>query len=240
MTTRPFLLAILLLAALPFSSRGALIISEVCFNEVGSPADGEWIEIFNNGASAITLTDYKIGDEETMNGTGATEAMFKFPVGASIAPGEVQIVSGGATRFNVVYGKFPTYEWAAEEAAIPDMLPYATWDPDGGIINMSNTDDQAVLLDPTDKIIDKVSWGNTFAFNPAVDITGNLDGQSIERINPYVDTDTASDWRLGPGTSPAASRSTPGTVPVPEPTTITLLLSGCMALANGRRARHTA
>jgi hypothetical protein len=119
------------------------------------------------------------------------------------------------------------------------MTIYAAWDPDGGVLNMSNTNDQAVLLDPSDTIIDATSWGNNFAFNPSVEITGNIDGQSIYRPNPYADTNTAADWILFPATTaiPAAQRSTPGTVPpVPEPSTIILAI-GCIAAACGMRRR---
>jgi hypothetical protein len=215
-------------AAIAAPSHAALLISEVCFNEVGSDTTGEWIEIFNNGSSAVDLTNYKIGDEETNGGTSTTEAMFQFPSGASIGPGAVQIVAVSATRFNTVYGFLPTYESSSTDAGVPDLTIYSAWDPDGGQISMSNSNDQAVLLDPLDAIADATSWGNTFAFNPAVDITGNLDGQSIERIDPYSDTNTAADWHLGPTTSPAATRSTPGTVPaVPEPAT---LLIGVMSV----------
>jgi glycerophosphoryl diester phosphodiesterase len=230
-------LALLFAGILFLPSRGALLISEVVFNEVGSTADGEWIEIFNDTPNVIDLSNYKIGDEEASGGTSTTEALFQFPAGASIAPGEVQIVSGGATRFFTVYGFNPTYETAATDAGVPDMTVYAAWDPDGGILNMSNSNDQAVLVDGTDTVVDATSWGNNFAFNPSVDITGNIDGQSIFRPNPYADTNTASDWTLGPTTSPAATRSTPGTVPpVPEPSTIILAI-GCIAAACGIRRR---
>jgi hypothetical protein len=227
----------LLASAIALPSRGALLISEILFNEVGSTADGEWIEIFNNTGATIDLSNYKIGDEETNGGTSATEALFQFPAGASIAPGQVQVVSGGATRFFTVYGFNPTYETASTDPTVPDMAIYSAWDPDGGIMNMSNTNDQAVLVDPTDTIIDAASWGNTFAFNPAVDITGNVDGQSIYRANPYSDTNTASDWQLYSSNAvPAAQRSTPGTVPapIPEPAALTLAIGGLLAIAAAR------
>jgi hypothetical protein len=235
MSLRLFSLAILftLIATLP--SRGGLLISEVLFNEVGSDTTGEWIEIYNNTPSAIDLTDYKIGDEETSGDSSLTEALFKFPAGASIGPSEVQVVAVSATRFNTVYGFMPTYETAGTEAGVPDLTIYSTWDPDGGQISMSNTNDQAVLVGPADTFVDKVSWGNTNAFNPAVDITGNLDGQSIERINANVDTDTSADWKLGPTTSPAATRSTPFSVPVPEPSTLVLLIGGLLSFVARRQ-----
>ena len=229
-------LALLVASTLFLPCRGALLISEVVFNEVGSTADGEWIEIFNNGPAAIDLTNYKIGDEEASGGTSTTEALFQFPAGASIAPGEVQIISGGATRFFTVYGFNPTYEASATDAGVPDMTIYATWDPDGGIINMSNSNDQAVLVDGTDTVVDAASWGNNFAFNPSLALPV-LDGQSYQRTNPYTDTDTATDWAVvGDANNTAAERSTPGTVPVPEPSTILLAL-GCVGAACGVRRR---
>ena len=206
--------------------QGALVISEVVFNEVGSDVLGEWIEIFNTGPAPILLTNYKIGDEETSGGTGTTEAMHRFPVGASIAPGEVQIVAVSATRFNTLYGFLPTYEATATHAGVPDMTIYGpTWDPDGGAFNMANTNDQAVILDPLDAIADAASWGtSTFAFNPALGAA--LDGQSYQRINAYVDTNTANDWEtVGDANTPAAQRSTPGTVPVPEPSSLVIAIA---------------
>jgi hypothetical protein len=216
------------------STRAAVVISEVTFNEVSSDTTGEWIEIYNTGLLPVDLSNYKIGDEETSGGTSTTESLYKFPAGAMINPGEVQVIAVGATRFNTVYGFNPTYETSGTDLSVPDLSLYTTWDPDGGQINMSNTNDQAVLVDNTDTIIDAVSWGNTFAFNPAVDITGNLDGQSIERKNVLIDTNSASDWMLGPATSPAATRSTPFAVSVPEANAWLLMLA-CALGASGWR-----
>lgn len=228
-------IAILFVSITAPTSRGALLISEVVFNEVGSDVTGEWIEIYNDTPAAIDLSNYKIGDEETSGQSSATEALFKFPAGASIAPQQVQVIAVSATRFNTVYGFMPTYESGGTEAGVPDMTIYSTWDPDGGQINMSNTNDQAVLVDPTDTIIDATSWGNTFAFNPAVDVSANIDGQAIERINARLDTNTAGDWQLGTTGTPAASRSTPFSVPIPEPSTLALLLGSAIVFAARRR-----
>ena len=228
MSLKTFPIAALLAVIFTFPGHAALLISEVVFNEVGSTADGEWIEIFNNGSSPINLTNYKIGDEEQSGGTSATEALFQFPAGAVINPGEVQTISGGATRFFTVYGFNPTYETSATDAAVPDMTIYSTWDPDGGIMNMSNTNDQAVLVDGTDTVIDAASWGNNFAFNPSL-AQPVLDGQSYQRTDPYTDTDTANDWAVvGDANSTAAQRSTPGTVPVPEPAACVFIAIGAL------------
>jgi hypothetical protein len=208
-------------------------VSEVLFNEVGSDTTGEWIEIYNTGPAAVDLSNYKLGDEEASGGTSLTEALYKFPVGAVIASHQVQVIAVSATRFNTVYGFMPTYETAGTEAGVPDLTVYTTWDPDGGQINMSNTNDQAVIVGPADTVLDAASWGNTFAFDPALGTTA--DGQSWMRKNVFVDTDTADDWQLGPGTEVAAAqRSTPGSVNVPEPATLVFALSAA-ALAFVRR-----
>ncbi|HVT29656.1 MAG TPA: lamin tail domain-containing protein [Lacipirellulaceae bacterium] len=224
MSKRVLVYSLVLVALSAFPCFGGLLISEVLFNEVSSDVTGEWIEIFNNGSAPIDLSNYKIGDEETMGGTTTTEAMQQFPAGASIAPHEVQIVSVSATKFLSLYGFLPNYEATATDATVPDLLPYPTWDPDGGAFNMANGGDQALILGPMDEHVDAVSWGSSaFAFNPPLGTA--LDGQSYERINPFVDTDTATDWRAVADSSvPAVERSTPGTVPVPEPAGVVIAL----------------
>ena len=240
MRLRPIGLAALAISAatvlLPVTARGTLIINEVVFNEVGSDVTGEWIEIYNNGDATINLANYKIGDEETSGQTSLTEALYQFPSDAEIDPGEVQIVAISAARFFTVYSINPTYEASSTDPAVPDMTVYATWDTDGGAINMANTNDQAVLLDGSDLIIDAASWGtSTFAFDPPLGAA--LDGQSFERINANVDTDTASDWQATPGDT-ATARSTPFAVQVPEPGSIGLVAGAAMlALARSRRRR---
>jgi hypothetical protein len=233
MSIRKFLLSLLLGTALVVPSHAALLISEVVFNEVGSDTTGEWIEIYNTGPAAVDLTNYKIGDEETLAGTTATETMFQFPSGASIAPGQVQIVAVSATTFQTNYGFLPTYETSATNGSVPDMTNYLTWDPDGGQISMANTNDQALILGPADSVVDAVNWGNNTFLNPGL-AQPVLDGQSYQRINANVDTDTAADWAVVEGAT-AAARSTPGTVPVPEASTLVLAIVGMLSAFGSRR-----
>ena len=233
MNFRAFQLAGLMVATAATVGHANVLISEVVYNEVGSDTAGEWIEIYNNGATTVDLTNYKIGDEETKLGTSLTEALFQFPAGATIAAGGVQIVAADAARFNTVYGFLPTYQTnGTTETTVPKLNNYTPWDPDGGTLNMANTNDQAVLVNGTDisndAIVDAVSWGSsTFAFNPALVSAG--DGISDERIDPTTDTDTAADWRFG-------SPSSPGVVPsaaTPEPASLAVL--GLVAAAGLRR-----
>ena len=221
-----------ILAARPCAA--ALLIGEVLYNEVGSNTGGEWIEIYNNGAAAIDLSNYKIGDEETQSATSATEGMFQFPLGASIGAGAVQIVAVDASVFQTNYGFLPTYEVTGADASVPNLTLYTAWDPDAGLagntINMSNTNDQVAILDGSDAVVDAVNWGNTVYFNPGLNATTG-DGRSYERTNPLVDTDAAADWQIG-------NPSTPGVVPgVPEPSTIGLAALAGVGLGAVRRRR---
>jgi hypothetical protein len=230
MKKRMMLAALVALGLLQTRAQAALVISEVLFNELGSNTLGEWLEIYNNGAAAFNLSSYKIGDEETPGATSTTEGMFQFPSGASILPGQVQVVAVDANVFSASYGFLPAYEVSGSNATVPNLSLYSAWDPDGTTINMSNTNDQALILDGSDAIVDAASWGSsTFAFNPALGSAG--DGVSYERINPNTDTNTAADWRLG-------SVSSPGVVPaVPEPTTAILAAVAVMAVVRVRRAQ---
>jgi hypothetical protein len=229
MNIKSISLALLFAVTVAIPSRAALLISEVLFNEVGSDTTGEWIEIHNTGPGTIDLSNYKIGDEETSGATSTTEAMFQFPAGAMIGPGQFQIISAGATRFNTVYGFMPNYETASTEASVPDMTIYSTWDSDGGTLSMSNTNDQAALVDPSDAIIDGVNWGNNAFLNPGL-VQPVPDGTSYERIVASVDTDTAADWKLG-------TPSSPGAAPIPEPAGALLLTLAGMFFASCRRRR---
>ncbi len=224
------------LTALPAS--GALVISEALANEVSSDTTGEFMEVFNNGTTAIDLSTYRIGDEETNNGAtgmGSGEAMHFFPAGATIAAGEVQVVAASAQRFFDVYGFLPTYERAGTHSEVPDLTNDLDWDPDGGLGAMANGSDQLLILDSDDNIVDAVSWGNTFAFDPGVPATA-ADGQSYERKNVYVDTNTAEDWQLGPTNDVNVQRSTPGVANVPEPGSLALVAAGALlALRRTRR-----
>jgi hypothetical protein len=220
---------------------GAVLLSEVLYNESGGDAGGEWIEVMNTDQLLpFSVAGYGLGDEETSGSSSATEALYRFPAAASIPANDVVVVAVSATAFFAVYQFNPDFEFSATDPTVPDMILDPVWDADGGVVNMSNSNDQAVLVSPvtdTNAVIDAVNWGNTFALNPGVP-DSEIDGQSYRRIN-FTDTDTASDWELTPAdtTTPAAQRSSPGTLTaVPEPAALSLVgLAGGLALTRRRR-----
>jgi len=194
-----------------------LLISEVMY-DVGDEPEEEWIEIYNAGSTAIDLSDYKIGDEETQ---GGSEGMVQFPPGTSIAPKQVMVIANQAASFFGVYGFQPDFEVHNSDDTIPDLQVYAEWG--GSNMQLSNTGDEVLLLAADDSSFDALSWGSSIvAFDPsAKDVS---EGHSLERYPAYEDTDTAVDWRdqenPDPGrvdTSPPAPTPTPTPPPTPTP-----------------------
>jgi hypothetical protein len=130
-----------------------LLISEVLYNPSGTEPDGEWIEIYNPTPAPIDLSNYKIGDEETL---GGPEGMYKFPTGASIAAGDYVVVAGKATAFFSFYGFNPDFEFIISDPAVPDMTKYTAWSI--GTIGMANGGDEVLLLDGSDIAVDVVVY----------------------------------------------------------------------------------
>ena len=177
--------------------KNKLVISEIMINPLGIEPENEWIEIFNRSAIDIDLRGYKIGDSEIK---GDLEGMYALPDGAHVSAGQTVLVANQASLFAQNYGFFPDFEITDSEPEVPDLSKYRSWS--GGVINLSNSGDELLLLDPDDQIMDSVSWGNSiFAFNPSV--TKPQDGSSIERNPANIDSNRAEDWVilpiLGPG-----------------------------------------
>ena len=207
------LLSLLTLALLPAlylslpirASSPTLLVSEVLYDAIGDEPDEEWIEIYNADSSAIDLSDYKVGDEET---PGGGEGMLQFPAGASINPGQVIVIANKATAFFGVWGFNPDYEMVASDEAVPDMISYTAWA--SGSVKLSNSGDEVLILDGGDAIVDAMSYGNKTTF---FDLPGVSAGHSLERSPANVDTGTADDWIDQESPNPGSV-----TVPTPTPT----------------------
>lgn len=186
-----------------------IVISEVLYDPAGTEPDLEWIELYNLSASSITLTSYKVGDEET---SGGGEGMYQFPSAATINPAQVIIIANKATAFATAHGFNPTYELIASDATVPDMIKYNSWA--SGSVSLANTNDEVLILDGSNNLVDALSWGgSTFAFNPSAPDVAET--HSLERNPATTDTDTANDWIDQPTPNPG---SVSGGSPTPTPT----------------------
>ncbi len=198
-----------------------IYISEVLYDPEVNEPNGEWIEIYNPGRYRMDLSGFKIGDEET---PGEVEGMLRFPKGAAIWPGQIVIIANEAATFFSQYGFKPDFEMHDSDPTVPTLIKYAAWS--GGNIELVNTSDEVLLLDPGDRVHDAVSWGSsTFAFDPAApDVPA---GHSLERVPAGGDTDSAADWRDQPSPAPGEiDLSTPTPGPAPTATADTSVTPG--------------
>jgi glycerophosphoryl diester phosphodiesterase len=161
----------------------------VVYDAEGTEPAAEWFEIHNPTGSAIAIAGFKIGDEEN---AGGGEGMFVFPAGSVIPAGGVIVVANQAVQFEFDHGWKPDFELTDTDPDVPQLVKYTNWASGG--ISLSNTGDELLLLDPSDGLVDAVSWADSvWAFDPSVpDVAG---GHSIERFPAGADTDTAADWR---------------------------------------------
>ena len=212
-----FCLFALLVTLLPSLGRAQaaehVVISEVMYRPVGVQPDQEWIELYNPGSGAIDLSSYKLGDEETR---GQGEGMFKFPVGAVIAPNGVLVIANKAAAFATLYGFQPHYELSESDPTVPNLNKYSAWS--SGSVALSDDSDELILLDGDDSIIDIVAYGRSSypLFQPTVALVDKA-GISIERFPSDMDTDGFADWRAQIASSPGVVAV--GVLPPASPTT---------------------
>ncbi len=197
-----------------------LLLSEM----VVTPTGGEFIEIFNPGASSVDLSDVYLTDATFASGNtyyynivlaanagggGFSDFHARFPAGASIPAGGFQTVAlAGSEAFFAEYGVQPTYELFEDGAAdaIPDMreaLP-GSINGQGGL---TNSGEVLVLYQwdgASDRVadLDYVVWGDKAE---AVDKTGvALDGPDGDTlVSEYAaDTPIASQDVISAGAHP--------------------------------------
>ncbi len=179
-----------------------LMISEVLYDAPsGQPEPGaEWTEIYNGSHYFLHIGDYKIGDEETQNGT---EGMQEFPDDTVIAPGQIFVIARDAETFEGIWGFKPDFEIDSSDATVPDMTHYSGWA--SGQVALGNSGDEILLLDDQDLPVDAMSYGNkTTFYNPSV--ADAPAGNSLYRTDLSQYIDDASAWA-------ATTSPTPGFPP---------------------------
>jgi hypothetical protein len=192
-----------------------LLISEVLFDPLGFEPAAEWIEVYNYGRQEVVLSDYKIGDAAE---EGGHEGMYIFPPGAAISSEEAIIITPDAHGFELTYGFKPDFELYDTQPEVPDMIRDTDWAK--GSLSLSNSGDEVLLLSLLGSPIDLVSWGDSsYAFSPPVPVV--IEGHSIERYPPYVDTNSKDDWRDQSLPSPGKVDLTPIPTSTPLPSTAT-------------------
>ena len=193
-----------------------VLISEVAV----APAGGEFIEIWNRGASAVALDHYYLSDNAIYHRIAAgqpfsptlaydpqTDFLAQFPAGATIAPGELLVIQAASGDFSATYGACPSYALAAAGVAcgattVPPMLAPANGQIGTGAGTMLSNDREMVVLfcwdgtSSTVRDVDYVTWGTEF------DAETRIDKSAVPGYQP----DTAPTSQL-PALAPAATQS---------------------------------
>lgn len=177
----------------------ALRLTEVYYDTPGDDAQEEWVELVSWETAVYDLSDIKLGDEEK---AGGAEGMYRFPVGATIDPGQVIVVAQTAVGYANLTGTLPDYEFVESHPDVPNMRRFPIWA--SGDLALGNGGDDVLLLDERNQLIDAISYGDSTAvLAPAVGSV--LTGQSVERIPAHCDSNTAADWQ-------PQTRPTPGQI----------------------------
>ncbi|MBI2723816.1 MAG: lamin tail domain-containing protein [Chloroflexi bacterium] len=156
----------------------SIVINEVLYDpDGGDDASGEWVELYNPGATVVDLGGWSLAD------AAASDAL----PGGTIAPRGYVVIAASDS----FYEAYPNV--VAPVIVLGTRIGNA----------LGNSLDRLILRDGSGVVVDAVSWGDdTTAFSPAVpDVPA---GHSIERRTPGVDTGSSADWVDNDGPSPGA------------------------------------
>ena len=221
----------------------AIIISEIMYNPDSSesgPSDVEWIEIYNNGGSSANITGYYIDDFP--DGTTAVLPTASLAAGeAAVIIPEEQTIADFQAAWGSGYQIFPVGGW---------IFGSTTGKDGGNIGGLSNgpsaTNEILRLYDASDVQLDLVNFDDSSPWP-----SDSPDGPSIYMVPLSISSPGAgnigSNWASSSAGTHGAINNTvtgdfggvdtgsPGTVVVPEPTSVALLLIGAVGFGLTRR-----
>src|SRR5690606_20046225 len=128
---RPALL--LLFLTLPFCAQAEIQITEVMYDPEGSDTDREWIEVYNAGASEVSLEGWKLFENDVSHGLDVVEGS------AALASGEYAIIADDARS---LLDEFPSLTSAVFDSAF----------------TLNNTGESVELRDASGTTIDSVVY----------------------------------------------------------------------------------
>jgi hypothetical protein len=180
-----------------FDPFAPILLSEVFYDTPGIDSHEEWIELYNASGVPLSLTDWRIGDEESHDGS---EGMFRFPAQSSVNPNEVSVMALRSSGFQALNGGIlPNFEMINTVIFVPDMIAEPLWAT--GTIEMSNFGDEILLLDPFFTAVDVATYEN--GNYPGVNRShGVVTGESMERELPLDTNDCVVDFRTQPIPTP--------------------------------------
>ena len=198
------------------SSHAAIVINEVYGGggNSGAPFQNDFVELFNNGATAVDIGGYGIQYASATGAFGANNFAL-IPVGTMLAAGDFYTETG------------------ASNAAVGAIVPA---DQAGGNIAMSATTGKVRLLDAALNVVDLVGYGTATTFEGAGPAAAPSATTSDQRIPNGVDSnDNLADFKAS-GPTPDALNSFTA---VPEPATWMLMGVGLLLGVSKRLRRKS-
>jgi hypothetical protein len=195
-----FLIALIV----PLSAGAQVIISEIMYDlESGSDTGREWVEVFNVGSSAVTLTDWKFFEADTNHSVTA------FSGGEALASGAYAVIADNPTKFLA--------DWPGFSGLLFDSA-----------FSLGNTGETVAVRTPelatSDSVAYQSAWGgagdgtalqrnsaDTGAFAPGAPTPGS--GALVASAGPASDSGSNSSSQTG---SSQTSSSSSGGTPVPS------------------------
>ncbi|MEZ5979109.1 MAG: lamin tail domain-containing protein [Planctomycetota bacterium] len=184
---------------------GDLVVTEIMKDpSFAFDADGEWFEILNTTAGPIDIDGFVVADDGSDSHTISNGGPLLVPAGGYVVLGvNGSCTANGGVALDYDYGTTASF-------------------------NLSNGDDEIVLLDPNLKVIDRVAYDNGVTFPDVEGVSMALD---VTKLND-VDNDDGANWStstcpLGVGCgliynadtgTPGAANDTCSTPPPPVPT----------------------
>jgi hypothetical protein len=158
-----------------------IVVNEAYF-ETG--VNSQWIEVVNPTQAVVSLASFKIGDEETPDGS---EAIAQFPSGTLLVPGQAYVVARNGATFLSENGRRADAECGANDASTPDMFLFPAWALSTGF-NIPNSGDEVLVLDGSNTVVDMLIFKNA-SWPGVIPSPGAPALHSLERANPAIDTD---------------------------------------------------
>ncbi len=163
-----------------------LVINEINYDSLpGVLGAGDWIEIHNPTAAAVDISNWKVKD------ASPTNVPYTFPLTTAIPSGGFLVVCGDEIRFDALH------------SGVADKI---------GPLGFGLGETETVsLLDPSDAVIDSVSYLSTPPWAP----TPNGQGPTLSLIDPTLDNALPANWTpsTADGGSPGVDNGESGTTP---------------------------
>ena len=165
-----------------------LLISEVMVDPSGDDTGQEWVELYNPTTANVDLSGWYVGDVGPDGEYGS--GLYRFPQGATLVAEGLILLAQQAE--DVPFD--PDYEFLIDPnrdtASVPNLIPAGSWDGFG--FALGNDGDEVLFLDPDQRIVDVVTYGEGDCPGVVPHPGPTAPNHSLERRPPRQDTDDCS------------------------------------------------